>query len=1379
MKFLVNLKKKIKSFLESIREIFSKDRHPPESNGESKDGEIKAKNEKLVDKNVRIQQEKTGVEEKPFYAPKNPKKYMSPSIKKLWSEMEEKDNKFDKKPQVNIEEDERTVKSTPRFKNGAQLFLDLSFGCIKLISPVIYFPSIEDYNLASPIKYSIEILSSDNILKYEEIKIGKENCKIGESEAKPISIEVGLFKSVSYKIESSNQGLTKEDRIENNDLNYYIFQEKMNLNPFVKDLNKKFKKNDFIWILLEENMVIKPNPQIGSQYISYNGYKLCCVSFTKGIRDIQIFNSENVLINSLYQAPEILLIHGNSIVRDDFFVEEPILNSNFKIKIECSDKLLAYPKLLHIRNSKKKKKESQETDDFHCVFELNENYFEILPKYLDHTIGYYQINVEFYADEQYKERILNSSTRFFFRYCPIEISRSFELFFPTSIENNLKYPIDIKCLNAGEIKATSEQCELIQSFDDKGVECYKTEISSDMDVIKIWVASRVETDKILIKISIPWIKWRLDGLELKEDFSGECIEVLYEEESLFNNKFYLEIKNFSHSRIDDLSLEVVNDSYPIFNYIKKTSTFNFPLEIISDIIHRNMKKNDSFYISIYCNGHRFPILRFFRELINESETPSHKISYNPPRIILDNNEGCVKLVIPEQKLILRNPPVNIEYLIKINENVFSLKAKVSEIDTNYFKVEKIEQKLKTPLESYEIEYPMIYNKKKLLYNHIHKDRNVYLFNLPKNSKSRMVKLWDDFGFPNEIDKKQYIVLHPKSFETEPSHKKIDELNIWDYNYPKRIDLRENEYLKIKNIETNEESCIFCSTLFSLHGKKLDFDEYQSKGPLITGQKLSITSSRINSEGWCIKIRNGIGNVKILNDAWTGAEPLRINYQKDLVNKIGEYKIEIYNENSTKKIETIKFRYIHYIEVNYSKDLIIPEKIGHSKEIYQITLGENYNELKINVPHNVGSIINEDDNGIDLILNSKTDSVKFSIIRKDNPKIKTNIQIRIPRLRWRLFDDWHDKKVVIKRQEIFESDEALLEVLTNDPRQTYQIIGQLSDKVLLKQMHLKESKPFHYTCKLDALFDELKENTKELKFAIKIIDSNNNIKEEELKCFVFPEIETQSLKTPARDKQDQGEEDLEIQLEDEDLDQDSDIEDEDLGTDSEDFERPLNELTHEFIRDNPTKKSILHASKWINTKGKCKILAQELCITRAVILSETLRNFYFKDQINYGSIRFNTQINENGIKKTGIEINLIKKPTIEKFNKKLPSNEDIGMFVGHKFLDRYIFHANRVLDKKGYCKIKARGRLIPKTGKICESLKNSRNSRNSSIIYDDIVLYMENIEGNNVVAIYIKISRPKNYRNKPKQQNNPKTRSKPHPKPITGKTIQIGNSLFEI
>lgn len=1370
MKFLNKIREKIKGLSDKIKDYFKR----------RKSGSISKQKQIAPEPEIREESEALKVEE--F---ERPRRVISPSSRSVkdkenqteLSEVESESEIFD--ASIDANDLETGVVANIKIIKKPLVLLDLKDGSIKLKLPVINFPNFKYFKEASPIICEIKEEDINNKVFNRSIELKEVNCRIANSVEEPILLDLSLFKLVKVEIGSSNVDLNKVYKYFNENDSLYIFQEIKDYNPYLDDLNKFFNVNDYFWIYLKGGIKINPKPSIFSEYVAYDGYNLYCISLDQDTNEFQIFDSDDNVLEEIYKRPQLVFIpKENGYVYDKYFDSDPIFSTNFSVKIECSKLLNQFPKALHIQSSG-----LNEEGSFHLSLKLHtENQIEITSELLNNKIGNYQINLEFYTDETYRNRVFNIPIRKHFRYCPITIENHNKIVLPTS-ENYREYPLLIRTLCDQELIITCNDIDINKTTisDGSGGNVLHGIVPINIDEIVIFIGAFACLNNMPITLVIPRIKWRINGLKKFSEFSGEILEINYEENLADEEDLKLEIKLWSKKWIRNCSLNFKDEIYPIQKFDQKKLTYSFPLDIIYDKIERYLNKVDDLYFSLTYENHEFPILK----ITSAEKLKKEKISanVNDPYVELDFSENCINLVIPEQIIRVQQHLKIIDYQIEINGVSINSTAHITYIYENYIKVEKKEIEIIEPLREFNIKFPKEFENYNLFQNYIHEDNRLYLFKEKRFNRARMEYLWDEEGTFIPIKKKHVLILHPKNLELIHNPDRIEDLRIWDYEKPQYVDLREQDYLILKNTENKQTIQFSCEHEFFLEGDKLDIDDYRERLPLFTGNTIEIKSPIINPEGWEIWIKNRRTEFRMIIDFWKGDSPVILNCPDDLDCESGEFQIKICNRGSDRALKSFQFRYIRYIEINLTEDLIIPGENGHDIEMVEVVLGQNYSEWELKNPQNVGHIINEEDNGFNLILGDYIDSVKFSVMKTDNPETEIKMQITVPRLKWKLGSqvEWTGKIIEVERKTmIISGEDLILKVNTNDFNNLYNIktiLKARDESTSLQELPLHKTKKSIYHCNLSNIIEILSTNTNELTLSLKIVNLNEESKVYNIDCLIFLEIEEPIINVIDIDDL----KDIDLGLEDSSAGDNEQGEDEivDLGSEEIEPDEPEEEeseeikidqtilvnLTHEVIRDNPPNVCINYAIHWLKSENNCKIEARGIYITRAVILCETLRNFYFND-LHYENVSLNTQRKkEDGKYITGIEISLNTTANQENLELQVVPNEDIGMYVGRKQQKIYLARAEKVLKQNGYCKIKARGRFISKTATICERLKNYHKRK---IICEEIILYTEILDGKNISAIYIKIANPIF-----KKLEKDKFKLK------IGKKIYVGNRVFEL
>lgn len=173
----------------------------------------------------------------------------------------------------------------------------------------------------------------------------------------------------------------------------------------------------------------------------------------------------------------------------------------------------------------------------------------------------------------------------------------------------------------------------------------------------------------------------------------------------------------------------------------------------------------------------------------------------------------------------------------------------------------------------------------------------------------------------------------------------------------------------------------------------------------------------------------------------------------------------------------------------------------------------------------------------------------------------------------------------------------------------------------------------------------------------------------------------------------------------------------------------------FIGTKHTSYYINHVINCLNIFNECELKARGNAISNAVFVSEMIQSLY-TGRLNYEEVKIYTQ-NLNGNLVSAINIKLSKKRVKGISNRPLVQNKDTLMYVGRKLSElEYNLIAQRILNSHGTCIIQARGRFISKTAEVCEMI--IRKSQNS-VVYEEVLLYVDELEGHPISAISVKLS----------------------------------------
>jgi len=473
----------------------------------------------------------------------------------------------------------------------------------------------------------------------------------------------------------------------------------------------------------------------------------------------------------------------------------------------------------------------------------------------------------------------------------------------------------------------------------------------------------------------------------------------------------------------------------------------------------------------------------------KSEKPSLSLPYIlSPYIEINFDKAKVFLILPKQILPI-NTSVNIssqnefEYRLKINSEEKRITAKVSKNEKT-IEIEEKRIELKETLHDFEVNFPKEISGK--TYKYKHKDNMFYIF-LPSGNSGKMYYLYDETGTVNPLPKRNVWILLHEEFELLIEPDIIEERWIWENYQPLNINLKESNELIIRNRGTGTEKSINCEPTFTFDTSNAIFDDFGEISPICTENNLKINAPNKNSSGWAVWIQNKRAGSKLVKNDWTGDEPLVLNLPDDLPCELGEFQIDIC-EQKGEPITTLFFRYIPSLGLQYNKDLILPDpQKGHKTENIEIIL-ENPEDFALNTNCRVVDA----QKGFRILVPPENDTVRFSISQKNMPETIVNLQITLPRLKWRTSKQefWGSKTLQIKREDLISGEDFYLFVLTNSlSKYNLSIVLESNGKKLQEVKFVR--KGVDYTFLFNRFYDTIRKNKKRLKLQI-LIEKNGHV-----------------------------------------------------------------------------------------------------------------------------------------------------------------------------------------------------------------------------------------------------------------------------------------------
>lgn len=473
-----------------------------------------------------------------------------------------------------------------------------------------------------------------------------------------------------------------------------------------------------------------------------------------------------------------------------------------------------------------------------------------------------------------------------------------------------------------------------------------------------------------------------------------------------------------------------------------------------------------------------------KEFLTTVESPYVEIN-------LDNAE--VYLILPEQQFkanAVNETPYQVSYTLNLNGKQKEVSVGITTNSSGLMFVEEKRILLEVPLVKFQVTFPDELQGRKYIYNH--HDSRLYAFVAIGNNRGRIFYLYDEDGDVNLLPKRVVWVLLREEFELQTrlgSGDITEERWIWEKYQPFRIDLSEIDALVIKNRISGEEKSFALQSTFRVEGEQLVEDDYKKECPLFTGKTLKIVAPYENQSGWSVWILHKAGSAQMVSQNWAGIDPLILRLPDNLPCEFGEFQIDICQQNTRIPDETIFFRLMPCIELNYPKELIIPHpKLGHTLSTISVKLdSDNEWELKHKEDRKIKVKLTQH-NFYQIELIDEEDTFRFSLAQTSRPESIVNFQITIPRLKWKTSKQkmWGGISQKIERNDLKSGESFYLLIQTNDFDNKYDLLAILETNGQKLQEEGKFiRKGMEYSLELNQFFDTITHNKDELILKVEV------------------------------------------------------------------------------------------------------------------------------------------------------------------------------------------------------------------------------------------------------------------------------------------------------
>ena len=456
-------------------------------------------------------------------------------------------------------------------------------------------------------------------------------------------------------------------------------------------------------------------------------------------------------------------------------------------------------------------------------------------------------------------------------------------------------------------------------------------------------------------------------------------------------------------------------------------------------------------------------------------------------INLDNAE--VYLILPKQQFkvnTVNETPQQTSYSIDLNGKQQEVLFRIT---TNRDRLMFVEEKrilLEEPLVKFQVAFPDEIQGGE--YNYNHNDKGLYAFVAIGNNRGRMYYLYNKDGNINALPKREVWILLGEDFELQTKPDVIEEKWIWGGYQPFRIDLSELDALVIKNRISGEEKSLALQSAFRVEGEQLVEDDFKEECPLFTSKILNIVAPYENQSGWNVWILHKAVGAQMVPKNWTGVNPLTLRLPDDLPCEFGEFQVDICQQDTRIPDETLFFRLMPSVELNYPKELIIPDsKSGHVTSTISIQLDSNNGwEFKHKEDQEINVKLKQY-NFYEIELPPERDTFRFFLAQATRPDSVVNFQITIPRLKWRYSKQktWNGISQKIERKDMKSGEPFYLLIQTNDFDNRYNLLAVLETNGQQLQEGKFIRKGIEYSLELNQFFDTIKHNDGELTIQVEI------------------------------------------------------------------------------------------------------------------------------------------------------------------------------------------------------------------------------------------------------------------------------------------------------
>jgi len=445
-----------------------------------------------------------------------------------------------------------------------------------------------------------------------------------------------------------------------------------------------------------------------------------------------------------------------------------------------------------------------------------------------------------------------------------------------------------------------------------------------------------------------------------------------------------------------------------------------------------------------------------------------------PFVEMNLDEQEIFLVLPKQEIRPVDPEQDngwqVEYTVWINGKREDVETHFSLSPGGLGKVDEARLPIPSRLEAFRVEFPRCLGSER--YEYVHRDTSFYVFKAVGNNLGRLHYLYrkKDSGM-NPVPRTEVWLLLQEGYEVEARVYITEEGFFWEDFQPVCVDATRTSKITLRNISSREETDLPCQRGFGLECANTATDDFVGQSPLFTGKSMKIVAPREVPSGWMVWVQNKEAGYRIVDKKWRGKDPLTLDCPDSLPCRSGEFQVDICEPGESSPVETLFFRYISGLQLDYPTELIFPSREqGHKAAVIDVGLGEGNSDWEIRCKEECMAV----ENGFRIEVGPHIDTVRLSLAEKGKPETQVRIRVTIPRLKWRVEDttEWQATPIQIDRKQLLPGSSFRVFFRTNEREHSYKMAAFLRTQSQTLQEAPLERKANMYVLSLNNFYDTI-------------------------------------------------------------------------------------------------------------------------------------------------------------------------------------------------------------------------------------------------------------------------------------------------------------------